>query len=47
MRPDDPGLFVLEAFIMTALKMCQQVCQNLWSGLIQHMSNRDILPRYL
>lgn len=28
---------------MMILKVCQQVCQNLWSGIIQHMSDCDIL----
>lgn len=45
--PQDPDGSVLGIFIMKILKVCQQVCQNLWSGIIQHMSDCDILLLYI
>lgn len=46
-RPWVPDVSVWGIFIMIILKVCQQVCQNLWSGIIQHMSDCDILLLYI
>jgi len=42
-RPWDPDGSVLGIFIMMILKVCQWVCHNLWSGIIQHMPDYVIL----
>lgn len=46
-RPWVPDVSVWGIFIMLILKVRQQVCQNLWSGIIQGMSDCDTLLLYI
>lgn len=44
--PQDLDDSVLRIFMIMILKVCQQVCQNLWSRILQYMSDCGIFLLY-